>query len=217
MKVRRTWLGLALLATLFIFSVLTLVAWDFIREAVVIPLTYLIWLGGLILKSIPQEIYLIGLIIVAAAIALNTLNKLQRKPANARFASTESGDASRYRLWLRLYTAAPASEYSRLELARETRKLIVSVLAHQDGLTQPEVEQKIVSGAIPVPAIIRQLFQERDLMSTPRPSPRFWRRLIRKTDRPSDPLLDQSLEEIVQFIENRLEIVHDGRPLSFPD
>jgi hypothetical protein len=215
-KTKRAWLGVALVATLLIFSVLTLVAWDFVREAIVVPLTYLIWLGGLILNSIAQEIYLIGLIIVAGVIALNTLNKLQRKPASTRLTSAGSGDASRYRLWLRLCMAAPASEYSRVELAREARKLIVSVLAYQEGLAQPEVEQKIVSGALPVPDTVRKLFQERDLMSTPRPPQRLWQRLMRKAGRQPDPLLNQSLEEIVQFIENRLEIVHDGNPLSSP-
>jgi hypothetical protein len=216
-KVKRVWLGVAVLATLFIFSVLTLVAWDFVREAIVVPLAYLLWLGGLILKSISQEIYLVGLIIVAGVIALNTLNKLQRKSAGTRFSSTGSDDASRYRLWLRLCAAAPANEFSRLELARETRQLIVSVLAYQDGLTQAEVEQKIVSGALPMPDTVRTLFHERDLISTPRPTPRFWQRFIRRTDKQSDPLLNQSLEEIAQFIENRLEIVHDGNPLSSPD
>jgi hypothetical protein len=216
-KTKRAWLGVALIATLLIFSVLTLVAWDFVRGVIVVPLTYLLWLGGLILNSIPQELYLIGLIIVAGIIALNTLNKLQRKPASSRFTTTGTGDASRYRLWLRLCAAAPASEYARLELARETRKLVVSVLAYQDGLTQPAVEQKIVSGALPVPDTVGRLFRERDLMSTPQPAPRFWQRLLRKADRQPDPLLDQSLEEIVQFIEDRLEIVHDGNPLSVPD
>jgi hypothetical protein len=216
-KTKRAWLGVAVLATLLIFSVLTLVAWDFVREAIVVPLTYLIWLGGLILNSIPQEIYLIGLIIVAGVIALNTLNKLQRKPASTRFIGAQSGDASRYRLWLRLFKAAPAADYSRLELARETRQLIVSVLAYQEGLTPPEVEQKIVSGALPVPDQVSRLFRERDLRSTPQSTPRFWQRLLRKADRQPDPMLNQSLEEIVQFIENRLEIVHDGNPLSAPN
>lgn len=217
MKTKRAWLGVAVVATLFIFSVLTLVAWDFVRETIVVPLTYLIWLGGLILNSIPQEIYLIGLTIIVVAIALNTLNKLQRKPVGTRLTGPRSGDASRYRLWLRLYATAPAREYARVELAREIRKLIVSMLAYQEGLTPPEVEQKIVSGVLPVPDTVRTLFLERDLSATPQPAPRFWQRFIRKADRQTDPLLDRSLEEIAQFIENRLEIVHDGNPLAVPD
>jgi hypothetical protein len=217
MTVKRASLGLAIIATLLIFSVLTLVAWDFVREVLVVPLAYLIWLGGLVLRSIPQEIYLIGLIIVAGLIALNTLNKLQRRPANTRRISAEPGDASRYRLWVRLCTAAPASDYSRLELAREARKLIASVLAYQEGLTPPEVEQKIVSGDLPVPGAIRQFMRDRDLNFTPRPSQRFWQRFMRKPEQPTDRLLNQSLEEIVHFLETRLEIVHDGHPLSSQD
>lgn len=217
MKTKRAWLGVAVLSTLLIFSVLTLVAWDFVRETIVVPLTYLIWLGGLILNSIPQEVYLIGLIIAAAAIALNTLNRLRRKPASTRLTGPRAGDASRYRLWLRLWATAPHSEYTRVELARETRQLIVSVLAYQEGLTPPEVERKIVSGALPVPAAVSQLFRERDLLSTPQPAPRFWQRFTLKADRQPDPLLNQSLEEILQFIENRLEIIHDGHPLAVPD
>lgn len=214
MTAKRAWLGLALLTTLLIFSVLTLVAWDFVREAIVIPLAYLFWLGGLILKSIPQEVYLIGLIIVAGIIALNTLNRLQHRASNQGFTKERPGDASRYRLWLRWCATAPASEFPRLELARETRKLIVSLLAYQEGLTPAEVEQKIVSGDLLVPAPVRQFIRDRDFTFTPPPRQRFWQRLRRTADRQSDPLLDQSLEAIVQFIETRLEIVHDGTPFS---
>jgi hypothetical protein len=211
---KRGWLGVALLATLLIFSVLTLVAWDFVREVIVIPLTYLFWLGGLILNSIPQEVYLIGLIIIAGIIALNTLSKLQRKTSNQRFTQAGLGDASRYRLWLRLYAAAPTGEYPRLELARETRRLILSLLAYQEGLTLAEVEQKIVSGDLAVPVIIKQFIHDRDFTFTLPPRQRFWQRFNRKADRQSDPLLKQSLEEIVQFIETRLEIVHDGNSFA---
>jgi hypothetical protein len=211
---KRAWLGLALLATLLIFSVLTLVAWDFVREAIVVPLTYLFWLVGLILKSIPQEIYLIGLILVAVIIALNTLKRLQRKTSNPGFIKAGPGDASRYRFWLRLCATAPASEYPRLELARETRRLIISVLAYQEGLTPAEVEQKIVSGDLAVPVTIKQFIHDRDFPFTLPPRQRFWQRFNRKADQQSDPLLNQSLEEIAQFIENRLEIVHDGNPLA---
>jgi hypothetical protein len=213
-KVKRAWLGLALLATLFIFSVLTLVAWDFVRDAIVVPLVYLLWLGGLVLKAVPQEVYLIGLILVAGIIALNTLNQLQHRASNQGFIKERPGDASRYRLWLRWCATAPASEYPRLELARETQKLIVSLLAYQEGLTPAEVEQKILSGDLAVPAAVRQFIGDRDLKFTPPPRQRFWQRLRRTADRQSDPLLDQSLEEIVQFIETRLEIVHDGTPFS---
>ena len=215
MKTKRAWLGLAAIATLFIFSVLTLVAWDFVREAIVVPLAYLIWLGGLILKSIAQEVYLIGLISIAGIIALNTLTRLQRRTANHGFSQAGPNDASRYRLWLRWCAAAPANEYTRLELARETRKLILATLAYQEGLTEPEVERKIISGDLPVPAAVKEFIHDRDLKFTPPPHQRFWQRFIQKADRQSDPLLNQSLEDIIQFIENRLEIVHDGTPRSY--
>ena len=214
MKTKRAWLGVALLATLMIFSVLTLVAWGFVRDVLVVPLTYLIWLGGLILNAIPQEVYLIGLIIIAGIIALNTLNRLQRKTLNPGFVKARPGDASRYQFWFRLWTTAPTSEYPRLELARETRRLIISVLAYQEGLTPAEVEQKIVSGDLAVPVTIKQFIHDRDFTFTLPPQRRFWQRFRPTADTPSDPLLNQSLEEILRFIENRLEIIHDGTPLS---
>jgi hypothetical protein len=73
MKLNRTTVGLVFVLVVLMFSILTLLYWDFVRDTVIIPVYYLLWVGSLILKSIPQGAYLAILIFISAIIGWNTL------------------------------------------------------------------------------------------------------------------------------------------------
>ncbi len=215
MKLAKGSLGWVIVTVLATFSTLTWLFWDFIRDGIVIPIYYLIWLVGLILNSIPQVIFLIVLVFVCFMIALNALFKIQSgqyRKAASRYRPIGGG---RYLFWNRLLTNLRSNSFSRDEFALEARKMILSILSYQEGINIPGIEQMLAEHKISVPVSVAQLVLSKKLQSFPdkgnphgRKSPKFLRRFIRK-DTQGESMIDEQAQEIIHFIEDRLEINHD--------
>lgn len=221
-KLNRGQVGRALLAVALIFGVLTLVFWDFVRETIVIPIYYLFWYGGLVVNSIPQAVYLLLLVAVAVVIGLNTLSRLEARGAYGRRAGAIGfEDQSRYQFWLRLCASAPSSEFSRSNLAREIRNLLLAIWAYQHGTGIAEAEQHFLNGAEPRPAAVDRLMRHKELAYDLLPPQRFsglrrrLQQLLRRPEPPDAPVTNPALEDIVHYIESQLEIARDGNRSTF--
>jgi hypothetical protein len=135
-----------------------------VREAVVVPILYLAWLGNLVFRSIHQAIFW-ALFSLAVAVLLFT--SLPRRSRPRRAATRPVGRAPENRrvaTWAAL--AARLADESRADFfaSREFRKLIVSVWAYRVNLSPMELESDIRSGVLEVPPEWRFYFQ-----ASPRP------------------------------------------------
>ncbi len=207
---------LSLILVVVIFSVISLIYWDFIRDAVVMPVYYVIWLGDLLLKSIPQEVYLVILIGLCIVMGVTTVAKIRTQ----RLA--ESGErqrpigGTRYLFWRKIYSHIDSSQFARNHFASETRRLILAILSHQEGVDVFEVERMIVNGDLPVPKTVRNLILKQEIKSPIKPQKAIegvidrLRNLILGEDSELDLQIDPQTDEIVSFIEQRLEITRDG-------
>jgi len=215
MQSNKVRIGLASIIFILIFSVLTLAFWNFLRETIVIPIYYLIWLGGLILNSIPQEVFLAFLVMISLVIGINTLNKVQLRESRSKAEIKPQEEASRYRYWMNFY----AHSYSRPQFVHEVRKLILSILSYQEGFDPLETEQKILKDEIKVPVLVKKLVQKRELVVSQQPRKQLtdWRQwfrvFTRKKELTADSLMNQEIEEVINFIESQLEIHHDRNQL----
>ena len=81
MKSDKVKIGFAFVLIVLAFSLVTLIFWDFVRDAIVVPIDYLIWVGGLVIRSIPQEVYLAAFLLISFVLSLNTLDRIRSKPA----------------------------------------------------------------------------------------------------------------------------------------
>lgn len=216
MKLGKFRIVLAVLVVALIFGILTLLFWDFVRDTIVVPIYYVVWLGGLVLKSIPQGIFVGILSLIGLLIALNTLSRIQlrrdeRNPERGRIQAD-----TRYQHWRRLSDNLYASRFSRNMFFADARKLIVSVLAYEQGIDAAEVTPLMRSGALEVPESIRALFQQseiQDSMSAPTPSENIVRRLRRRLGgqaSPLNPQIDSLTADIIGFVEQHLEITYAG-------
>ncbi len=220
MPTGRVRLGLVALLAAVIFAVVALFFWDFVRDTVVVPFYFLLWFMDLLLKSLPQEVYLLVLVVVCIMIGLNAVRGAQTPPRpRSRQVPPSDGD-SRYVFWTRHHNNLYSSPFFRHKFATETRKFILNVLAYQEGEEVAVVEQMIISGALPVPAAVKDLVQSKEIrssrpVSVPRSfvAQRFSRLLARSAPH-HDPLTDQQVREIIGFIEHRLEITHAGNVLT---
>jgi hypothetical protein len=216
MKFEKVRVSLIFIAVLYIISLICVVFWDVIREQIIVPLYYLVWISGLILKSISQNVFLVLLIIGCLIIAANTINQLRVKGSKKPAEKPSTVGTSRYRFWSKLLSHALTSEFFRWEFALEARKLIFSIFAYQEGLSPEEAALKIDHRELPVPAPVKLLVEKREIpIETPvRNWIDQWIYQILQQFSIQQPQIDQrgsqQIEEIIHFIEDRLEITHDG-------
>ncbi len=73
MKIDNRRLAFVLVLGAFIFGVLALFYWDFVRDTIAFPIYYLFWVGDLVLRSISQGVYLALLVLISIVIGVNTV------------------------------------------------------------------------------------------------------------------------------------------------
>ena len=210
---------IALVAVLAVFvsSILVLLYWDFVRDTIVVPIYYLLWISDLALKSIPQGIYLVGLVLVSTVIGLNTLERTRVNEATRTPDPHQRQLDTRYSFWRQQVLNLQSSAFAREKFVTEAGKLIVSVLAYREGVTSAEAEALIREGSLTVPKAISELLREKDLRVVRRGPSLLEKtvfglgRLLLKQGPPRDSQIDQQVAEIIGFIERELEITHAGR------
>ena len=207
----KTRAGLIFLTTLLIFGVLSIAFWDFMRETVAVPLYYLLWVGDLALKSVPQGFFLGLLVFIGAVIAFNVVTGARSRASRPLPVGRPQAE-TRYLMWARLSHHLYDSRFYRHKFAFEARKLILSILAYQEELDVVEVEDRVIDGSLPVPDAVLLLVlvtQLRGGIEAATGMKRLWARLTGADQTVvADPLIDQQVAAIIAFIEYRLEIVH---------
>jgi hypothetical protein len=214
MKVDRAKIGLAVLLTLLVFGVLALLFWDFIRDTIVIPLYYLLWIGDLILKSLPQGAYLVALVLISIGISVSTVRKLRRQPVNSNSIKPPVQTASQYGQWRNLYRNISTSQFARNQFQSEARRLVLAMIAYERGIDIAEAESLVRRGAIPVPEAIRQLVQKREIPVQMQPLSFLQRIGLLKAKLPHDPQLESLVTAFISFIEQHGETTHGGNRLQ---
>ena len=158
--------GQLLLVGLLVFLVvlaLLLLLRHAVRETFVIPLLYLVWLGNLIFKSIPQGVFWFLLFLVAAILLFSSLRRKSQPEPVLPPTRRRQQQSRRVAHWAALVkrTAGPADESRRDAFALRTfRKLIVSVWAYRAHLSPREIERDIKSGLLEPPPECRFYFQD---------------------------------------------------------
>jgi hypothetical protein len=216
MKFEKVRGSLIFIAVLFIVSIICVVFWDVVRDQIIIPLYYLVWVGGLILKSISQKVFLVLLVIGCLIIGASTIKNLRLKGSQKASEKHTTAITSRYRFWSKLLSHSLSSEFFRWEFALEARKLIFSIFSFQEGIDPEEAELRIKRRELPVPEVVKLLVEKREIsVEAPiRNWAEIWIQKILQLFSIQEPRKDQSgskqIEEIIHFIEDRLEITHDG-------
>ena len=209
-----------LAAVILTFAVMAIFFWNFFYRVIVQPLYNLYVLMYYAVNSIPQGIY--HLIIIAACffIAAWAIANAYAKSRTSLTAVSDDieGEAldveSRYQFWRLETHNIKYSKFARDDFSRNARRLILQIIAHQEHLPYEEVEDLAESGMLNLPAPISDLIRTRSLDLKHKPDQQrmplvrqlFWSLgLIRQG---SDPFIDEKVNAIIDFIEQRLEIVH---------
>jgi len=229
MKISARLLVLLLAPSVLLVAALTLVLRGWVRDVILTPILFLLWLGGLLINSTPQWIFWGVFLVVALLILANSLGTGKRPDQNVDRAEPGHPRRERVLFWAK-QIRWKARDFSPLGNGEPLRKLVLEVIAFQERLSLTEVEQRLESGELDVLPTIRTCLQPKP---TPEPaSPvSFWERLQHRwadfrvlADRWAHGLIsgltqsrsytqpspfDSELESVAQFLEDRLRIIHD--------
>lgn len=201
----RQWLLIALV--LVTTAALTVLLRDTVREAIVIPMAYALWLGDIILRSLPQGLLLGLLVVLCIGIVLRSALKSDRTEPEPRAAVITGQHHSRLLFWARQLSRLEDSQFAVEKLATELKKVILQVLSAQENLTEDEVIDLVRSGALAVPADIRTLIVRPQDWMTAQPAS-GWEALLRwlrpKRAPKANPAQTRKIEDVIAFIEGRV-------------
>ena len=193
---RALFLGFALAVSLS----LAVLFKDLVRETLVEPLAYLVWLVRLELESLPQPILWIALMVVGLLLAGRSLIA-SSAPARRTLPGARgyAGQVETIARWLSLTTHG---EYYKWRLAQRLGEITLDALAQRDQISVEQARQQLDAGQLDVPPDIRAYLQVGL-------QPDYFGRLARPRWRfqsgvRSSPL-DLAPETVVRYLETILE------------
>lgn len=201
----RQWLLVALV--LLVTAALTFLLRDTVREAIVIPMAYALWLGDILLRSLPQGLLLGLLIVICLAILIRAALRGESMQPEPRAAVITGHHHSRLLFWARQLSRLEDSQFAVEKLAAELKKVILNLLTAQENLTEDEVIDAVRSGALAVPANIRTLIVRPQEWMTAQPAMGFevLLRWLRPKRAPKvNPEQTRKIEEVIAYIEARV-------------
>jgi hypothetical protein len=203
---------LSFLALFSLFTMLSFLFRDFLRENVVLPLYSLAFYLVLVLKGIPLWVYSALLATSVLLLGGNTLIRMRSRDVRERTANEDEDTRSRYDFWNDLLSEAAENEYAREKLFAEARSLLLLAFSRREG-SRPYSKSELRALEADVPPEIGRLlekthgFSSRDSRNEGR-----WKRLLRFSEvrRENALALERDVEEILCGIEDILEVRRDG-------
>jgi hypothetical protein len=187
---------------------LVFMSWDWLREEIVLPVTYIFWLMARIANSIDQQILWVLLIILAMFLMAQVffLKSLRKtSPSDEDQASPTQG---RVKYWLVYTNLMLSGVYNRSYFSEELRRLILAVLSERERLLPQEVEKRILEGDLVVPPQILTIFAPRrayPAVSFPARAYRSIEALIKPDLRPNRPEKLDDIRIIIAHLEEQME------------
>ncbi|MCS7061334.1 MAG: hypothetical protein RMN25_09235 [Anaerolineae bacterium] len=153
---RSRWAQVALgvllgLATVVGFAALVTYLREWVRELFAGPLGYAIYLTGLLLRSVPQAVFLGVLIVLGIVMAFKSLGAQTDFSGLPTRRRSEDTRYSRMQRWISYLSEVDRSEYAREKMMFEMRSLVLAALATLERTSPLEIELRIANGTLPAP------------------------------------------------------------------
>ncbi len=207
---------------------------DIVREVVVLPLSYLVFVAGIIVDTAPQLFFWLAVILIAFWIAYRSLYA-RRRTAPTAIAPIlhDMGDRAPYggrvAYWstkvdhMRRYRSVYYQSTFHLSLAR----LLIELLAYRYRLTMLEAEERLRNDMLEVPEEVRAYVVtslSRKDVTHQNFIARMWRKIIETVQRwlpgrhetsanPADDRPESTAEaqiaRVIHYMEEELEVTHD--------
>ena len=187
-----------------------------LKEAVLVPLLYILWVVDLVLKSFDQRcIWSLALVIALVASLVFSRRTQEFSEDYSRSKPQRFLDSGRIRFWRRQIrissSALSTSGFHRSEL----RRLVIEILVYREGLSDDEIKEQLFAGEIDVPPEVRFILGLDDPQDDPDKPPNFWKRVSRWINeiigrfRTPNLIPNPRLERVAEYLENLMEVEND--------
>ncbi|HEX9374371.1 MAG TPA: hypothetical protein VF897_25370 [Roseiflexaceae bacterium] len=186
---------------LLLVGLLALIVTGMVREVVVIPLLYLLWLTRVLFESIPQVVWWVGFLAIAALVAWKSL---AGPPPAAPARQPAPLLRARVATWAGRFQRAADDRDARWLLAQRLGQLALELLATQEQHATQGLWQYLHDESLDIPPVVRAYLRAGTRMY--RPAASFWSRWwlwISRQEPQLDPL-DLDPEAVIRFFERRL-------------
>jgi hypothetical protein len=186
---------------LLLVGLLALAISGMVRELVVIPLLYLLWLAGVLVDSLPQALLWIGFLATAVFVAWKSLSVPRARPPLRQIPSPSRAPAM---IWTSLFQRAADDRYVRWLLAQRLGQLALELLSSQDQSAARGLWYYLRDETTEMPPSVRAYLQAGTQIYLPAPG-RWWRWWPwgTRAEPQRDPL-DLDPAEVVQYLEEWL-------------
>lgn len=197
-------------------GILTYIFREQIRNWIIKPVSYVIWYINLVLETVPQPILWAVLILGGFIIFTRALLKSIPPPDEPPLPNYSTQSFTRYQYWLWYISTFQTSVFTNEHLGRNLSRLVVDILAFQEHLTLDEVDERVRARTLALPEEIRQLVLTHRLPGQAPSSRRIQRwidRILKRkpqtTELTANPEAQNTILNIISFIEERLELQHE--------
>ncbi len=212
MNARRWQIILVIVLIVVLASALsTLLLRDIVRQYIVLPLSFGLWLISLVVNSIPQSTYWAFLVAIAVWVAWHFIITPIRSQRGAKNTRTITRQVERSRLEERqdLLARMDESRFACERVAFEMRALVVQQIAYQDHQTVDDVERRVRARSLEVPEEVNSLLVDWQHWLADEPADRwerYGRRVVRhfssgKRRKPDDSRYLRQVERVIDYLE----------------
>lgn len=186
---------------------------NFIRENVIVPLSYGILIISLLVRGTPQALFWSILMVLAIILALRSISGKKPGPYEGRHSENAYAHRPRLRHWVRQILLSRSPRYKQY-LKENLGRLAMDVLGYQQGLTMSQYQheldiRQIETLPILEPFLVRRFEAQPDSESLSLDKLRQWlERLLNnlpflpRQAPPPDPEMDT----LVAFLEQQLDM-----------
>ena len=157
---RWRWLWLLVPFSVIVTLSIALTLQGVVRQVLIPPLSYALWLVDLVIRSVAQSTFWTILVAAGFLIAVRSLFGGWRKSVPIRHVVPAAGDRPELsRLQQRLHDLQQLNEstFAREKVSFELRRITLDLLAYQERQDPAEIERRVRSGALTIPSEIRAL------------------------------------------------------------
>jgi HAMP domain-containing protein len=224
---------------LILFTVLLLVLsialfyWmrQVVNEVFVIPISYLIYLGGIFVIITPQIFFWLAILLLTFWIAFRSLNRKQKledlgREYHSKVVDDTPYNPGRLRFWAVKVNVLQEyrSSYFIGGFHQSLSRLVIELLAHRHRLTITQVEDRVRAAEIDLPAEIQEYLQfclGRQEINPMTRLERLWQDVVNRIAawlHLPPPLLNEQtpaarayrlVDRVIEFMEDELEVSHE--------
>ena len=190
---------------------------DQLKEAALVPMLYILWVGELVFKSFDQQCIWLLALVIALVLSLSFSRRTKEPVEDYRIPAPQHFlGIGRIRFWRGQIRVGSSTVYTSGYHRSELRRLVIKTLTYREGVSDEELKEQLRSGRLNVPPEVRYILGLDDIRDGPDQSVDLMKRIVGWFDQiivrfgASKFSPDPRLEKVAEYLESLMEVDDDA-------